>query len=367
MESDDALDDQAGGAPDQGDQSDVAVARLEAPSGSLLTATFLDVGQGDATILECDGHWMLIDGGPPEASSTLYSFIKRNGIESFDMVVATHPDTDHTGGVAGALEAAGAKRAYCSVTDADKRAFQAMKSRLDSQGVGIEVPQVGDEWSLGSARIEVIGPVERTDGDGDANNDSIMLKVTHGKDVFVFTGDADENEERGAARFLDGCDVLKVAHHGSAGSSSYAFLRAANPKFAVISCGSDNSYGHPTESALSRFRDQGAQVFRTDLQGDVTAVSDGAGVSMQVAKSPEADVWVPGGKGNSNKSSASQGRTDLSANASTSSDGYIGNKNSKKFHLPTCKTLPKPANQVQFSTRQEAVDAGYAPCGNCHP
>lgn len=354
--------------------ADQGAAAPSVPDGSTFKVTYFDVGQGDSALVECDGAYLLIDGGPPEASSVLYSVLSREGIDYLDYVVATHPDADHTGGIAGALEVATAGRAFCSVTSADQRSFNAMADRLGAQNVALEVPEVGDSWQLGSALVQVIGPVTRTD-DGDANNDSIMLKITYGSTVFVFTGDADEAEEKGAAAYLDGCDVLKVAHHGSAGSSCYAFLRAAMPANAVISCSADNSYGHPTDAALSRLCDCGATVFRTDMQGDIVAESDGTAVTVTPARNADADTLAPGPGGGLGASGASGaaasagGSGSDSASSATPSDegGYIGNRNSHKFHRPSCASLPVEHNRIYFDTRDEALAAGMAPCKKCNP
>ena len=259
---------------------------------SSFKVTFLDIGQGDSAIVQCNGHNMLIDGGPSWASSTLYSYCSRNNINKFDYVIATHADTDHTGGIPGALQVAKAKHAYCSVTSATQKSFISMKRILKQQGVVIKVPNCGDTFKLGSAKARVIGPAYVTDN-GNNNDDSIMLKIVYGKTVFVFTGDANYDEEKGASEYLDGCDVLKVAHHGSASSSSYYFLRAAMPKNAVISVGK-NSYGHPTEKALSRLKDCGAKVYRTDMQGDIVATSNGKNVKISVSKNANANTFKAG-------------------------------------------------------------------------
>lgn len=377
IDADEGVDDAASQPSDSpADQGDAAPS---VPDGSTFKVTFLDVGQGDSALVECDGAYLLIDGGPPEASSVLYTVLTREGIDHLDYVVATHPDTDHTGGIAGALEVATVGRAFCSVISAEQRSFNAMADRLSAQNVALEVPEVGDSWALGSALVQVIGPVSRTD-DGDANNDSIMLKVTYGSTVFVFAGDADEGEEKGAAAYLDGCDVLKVAHHGSAGSSCYAFLRAALPRNAVISCSADNSYGHPTDAALSRLRDCGAKVFRTDMQGDIVVESDGETVTMTPARNADADTLAAGPGGGSGASGASAGGAGNGGSSAASASGsgsdsaspsdegsYIGNANSKKFHRPSCSTLPAEHNRVYFGSRDEAVAAGMAPCKRCNP
>lgn len=178
---------------------------------------------------------------------------------------------------------------------------------------------------------------------------------------------------------MDGCDVLKVAHHGSAGSSCYAFLRAALPRNAVIRCSADNSYGHPTDAALSRLRDCGAKVFRTDMQGDIVVESDGETVTMTPARNADADTLAAGPGGGSGASGASAGGAGNGGSSAASASGsgsdsaspsdegsYIGNANSKKFHRPSCSTLPAEHNRVYFGSRDEAVAAGMAPCKRCN-
>lgn len=323
------------------------------PTGSSFSVTFLDVGQGDAAIICCDGRYMIIDGGPSSASQLMYSYCRDAGIENVDYLVATHPDTDHTGGISGALQLVDVDRAFCSVTNADQKSFNSMVKYLGNQGVALEIPKAGDTFALGSANIQIVGPVYNTQ-DGITNDDSLMLRVTYGSTSFLFTGDATQDEE--AASADAGYDlestVLKVGHHGSAASSSYRFLKAVNPQHSVISVGKANGYGHPTEEALSRLSDCGSAIYRTDLQGDITVTSDGSAVTISTEKNAYANTSV---------SATEQQTQDLQGIS------YIGNKNSKKFHLPTCKNLPKESNRVYFDTRQAAVDSGYTPCGNCNP
>ena len=193
----------------------------------------------------------------------------------------------------------------------------------------------------------VAGPVTETKDN--LNNTSIVLKVSYGDTSFLFTGDAEYEEEQSImnAGYDISADVLKVGHHGSDTSTSYLWLRTIMPEYAVISVGSGNSYGHPTEEVLSRLRDADTAVFRTDMQGDIIAVSDGKEVTITPSRNAGAKT---------NETAAEK----IDA-------AYIGNKNSKKFHRPDCHTLPKESNRVFFSSRAEAVNAGYSPCGQCNP
>ena len=245
----------------------------------LLTVTFLDVGQGDAAVLQCGGQTMMIDGGKAKASSYIYSWLKKNQISYLDVMVATHTDADHIGGLPGALNYAKVGTAYCPITSGTTKTFQSFVKYLKKQGKSITVPEAGDEFSLGGAQVRILGPL---DPQAEGNNSSIVLKVTFGDTSFLFTGDAEREEEQELLE--SGYDlestVLKVRHHGSDTSTSYLFLRTVNPQYAVISVGADNTYGHPTEAVLSRLRDADVKTCRTDLQGTITAVSDGKKISI---------------------------------------------------------------------------------------
>lgn len=261
---------------------------IQADSSFLVN--FLDVGQGDATLVECDNHYLLIDGGPPEASSLLYSYLSKRGINKLDYLVSTHPDTDHTGGLPGALQVAKVGRAFSPVTHAPEKSFNAMLKYLGKQGIELEVPKAGQEFDLGSAKVQVIAPVYRADND---NDNSIMLRIVYGQTSFLFTGDASRESERAVveAGYTLASDVLKVGHHGSASSTSYPFLREVMPRFAVISVGKDNPYGHPTKRVLSRLADAGAKVYRTDLSGHINVKSNGKTISISTEKSASSTTF----------------------------------------------------------------------------
>jgi competence protein ComEC len=254
-----------------------ATATVSGESG--LTANFLDVGQADAALVVCEGAAMLIDGGNVADSDYIYTFLKDRGISHLEFIVGSHAHEDHIGGLAGALNYATVDTAYCPVTEYDSKAFGNFVKYLGAQGKSITVPKAGDSFKLGGADVEIIGPVKASD---EPNNMSIVLRITYGKTSFLFTGDAEREEETDiieAGRDLS-ADVLKVGHHGSNTSTGYRFLREIMPEYAIISCGKGNAYGHPGEETLSRLRDADVSVFRTDLNGTVTVKSDGKSVSI---------------------------------------------------------------------------------------
>jgi competence protein ComEC len=311
---------------------------------------FIDVGQGDCSLILCDDAAMLIDGGEASESSKVYAYLKAHEVDHLDYIVATHAHSDHIGGLSGALNYATVDTALCPVTDYDSKTFDSFVKYLGQQNVSITVPSAGDEFSLGSASVEVLGPQHSYD---DPNDTSIVLKITYGNTSFLFTGDAERTAEADIleAGYDLSATVLKVGHHGSDTSTSYPFLREVMPEYGVICVGKDNSYGHPTDDTLSRLRDADVKVYRTDLQGTIICTSDGEKVAFTTERNESA-----------------QTNPTVSAPAESTDIGeYIGNRNSKVFHLPTCKNLPAGKNQVYFDSRQEAVDAGFRPCGNCDP
>lgn len=334
---------------------------------------FIDVGQGDAALVQCDNHYMLIDGGGSKKSSLIYTYLKKRGIRHLDYIVATHADADHIGGLAGALYYASVGTAYCPVTTNDTKTFRNFVKYLNSHGKSITVPSSGENFSLGNSSIAVLGPVRTGDED---NNNSIVLRIVYGNTSFLFTGDAEEEEEKDILSLYPDLQstVLKVGHHGSKDSTSQYFLRSVAPQYAVISVGDNNSYGHPTEEVLSRLHDTDVITYRTDLQGDVICTSDGNTVSFQVAKNQDINVFIGAGSGQKNADAVSRSMPDQTVTevqAETSvTRVFVLNTNTKKFHYPECSSVGdiKEKNKKTFNgTRDEAIGQGYVPCKRCCP
>ncbi len=316
-------------------------------AGSSFEIHFIDVGQADSALVICDGHYMLIDGGNAEDSDLVYSYLERRGAKRLDYMVATHAHEDHIGGLSGALNYTAVDAALCPVTEYSSKVFQNMVKYLGEQGKALTVPEPGDKFSLGSARVEILGPVREYD---DTNNTSIVLRIDYGETSFLFTGDMETKAEED---LIDSganlsATVLKAGHHGSDTSTGYRFLREVMPEYAVISVGEGNKYGHPSSEVLSRFRDAGAEVYRTDMQGHIIARSDGKAVIFTTEK--EADTAT-------NPTGNSVPQT------------YIGNAGTKKFHLPDCASAKniQEEKRVEFYSRLQAVLEGYEPCGRCKP
>lgn len=313
-----------------------------------LTVHYIDVGQADSILLQCDGANMLIDGGNVADSSLVVSYLQDQGVTYLDYVVNTHAHEDHVGGLAGVLAVYETGNVWCPVTAFDSQCFQDFSKYADQQELELVCPEPGSTYALGGATVTVLGPVEEYT---DTNNTSIVLRVDYGSTSFLFTGDAEAQAERDIleAGYDVSATVLKVGHHGSETSTCYQWLRAVAPDYAVISVGEGNSYGHPHEEPLSRLRDADVTVYRTDLQGHIVCRSDGSTVTFTTEK--QAAVTNPTEYDGSGQNAQAE--------------EFIGNVNSKKFHLPTCPSLPAEKNQILFETYDEAIEAGYEPCGRC--
>lgn len=272
----------------------VCMAVLLLPAGALseLEAWFLDVGQGDCTVVCCDGEWMIIDGGPAKASEFVYAFLRETlGVEHMDYVVSTHPHEDHVGGLAAVLNAVSADLVLSPVTEWHTRRFENMVKAASRQGAPVAVPAAGDTLALGGAVVTVLQcwPESVAWNEKDVNDMSIVIRVDYGDTSLIVAGDAEEASEY---MMIDSgvnlrADVLRVAHHGSTYSTSEEFLRAVSPDYAVISCGRDNEYFHPHGRVLNALKRQQVILFRTDLQETVHMVSDGKAIAFDTGR--EAD------------------------------------------------------------------------------
>ena len=311
-------------------------------SGDGLVVHFLDVGQADCALLECDGQAMLIDGGNVDDGQLLVSYLEQQYIDTLTAVICTHAHEDHVGGLPAVLAKYQAETVYAPVTEYSSKVFSDFVKYTGKQGLSVTIPSPGDTFRLGQAQVTFLGPVKQYE---DTNNTSLVVKVVYGQTSFLFTGDMEKEAEHD---LLDtepdiSADVLKVGHHGSDTSSGYRFLYEVNPTYGVISVGAGNSYGHPHEEVVSRLKDAGIVQLRTDQLGTIKATSDGSEITF----------WWE------NQNAAPEDVTPAGERY------YVGNKNSKTFHAPTCGSLPAKKNQVLFTDYTEAVNQGYTPCRGC--
>ena len=256
---------------------------LGLPAGAgTLRMEMLDVGQGDAVLLTLPaGERILIDAGPTKDG--VYRQLRGRGIRSLDMVVASHAHLDHVGGMEDVVESFKIGLYVDSGVPAQSATFQNLERALASRKVKRVRAMEGMTWTWDEVTATVLWPGKTylSDTRSDLNSNSVVLRVDHGEVCFLFTGDAEEPTEEVISDDLrGGCEVLKVAHHGSRHSTSSHFLEVMRPELALISCGLDNKFDHPGEATLERLERIGAEVHRTDLGGRLVVESDGTDVVM---------------------------------------------------------------------------------------
>lgn len=303
---------------------------------------FFDVGQAECVLLKTDNnHTMLIDAGNTGQDQLILNYLAEYSITELDYLVATHPHADHIGAMPAVIRA---MDNVGTVIMPDKthttQTFEKLLNAIEEKDIPLTIPKPGDIFEMGNANIQVMAPnADYTD----LNECSIVLRVEFGTTTFLFTGDAGTTSEKAQLTntFSLKADVLKVGHHGSRASSTQQYLDAVAPSYAVICCGTGNTYGHPHNETMIRLAETDAVIYRTDENGTIIFTTDGESITVSV--------------------------TQKSAPPPANPEVYIGNKNSKVFHLSSCRSLPQEQNRVYFNSRQDALDAGYTPCGICKP
>lgn len=365
---------------------------IAAAASAELTVHFLDVGQGDAAILECDGQVLMIDGGDRSANQFVYSYLRDLGIDYIDYMISTHPHDDHVQGLATALVLCDVGTVYSPVADDPGSGFQDFKAKLEERNAEITVPHRGDSFNLGTA---VVTFVSEPQDSWSMNDRSLVVLVKYDDITFLFTGDAAwEAEYDMLASGIDlQADVLKVGHHGSATSTSKEFLAAVDPAYAIISVGEDNKFGHPAKETLLMLQRDNISVFRTDIQGTIvcSVTGDAIGFKMTKRKTPTPtpvptptpaptpvptlppepeDEWLDFFATFDTEDGGVPDRSVPEVDEEPQIEAaYIGNKNTRVFHLPTCGSVidMKEKNRIEFYSREEAIDLGYKPCSRCGP
>lgn len=263
----------------------VSICSCSGVSGSsTFSMEFIDVGQGDATLIECDKHYMLIDGGSKLAGSTVKNTLRDKGIQHLDILAISHLHEDHFGGLIDVLGyATSIDKTISNSAESNLAIFSDLEHELSINGTKISIPHEGDKFKLGSAEIEII------DANSNDLNDSLVFLVTFGDTSFLFTGDIEETAQRRITTKYQNekddsydIDLIKMPHHG--GKANILFMRTFMPEYAIISVGKNNKYGHPFNETLDMLDQMDAKVYRTDVNGNIIVKSDGKSLSIETSK-----------------------------------------------------------------------------------
>ena len=365
----------------------------------LLRVSVLDVGQGDAILIQTpDGKTVLVDAGPGKSHDLLLRQLDMAGVAHLDAAFNTHAHEDHLGGFVSVLEHYPVALFVDSGVPHTTRSYENLLLALKEKQVPARVARRGQTYNVGkTARIQVLAPTEAwiDEAGSHLNNTSLVLRLTYGKFSMLLEGDAESPvEQHLLSEGVDPALVLKVGHHGSHSSSSPAFIDALQVRVAIISCGRDNRYGHPHPETLDTFRRRHILVFRTDRDGQVRVLSDGERLWVETfprdhletstsstALSPARVIGpvdldeLAAGKADlpqasaGPQSEASADEPSTAGHRQAPEQGYVASAKSQVFHKASCRYAKRisPANLKHYATRDEALADGKTPARCCNP
>lgn len=317
------------------------------PTG-LMTVHFIDVGQGDAILIQTPSQNVLIDGG--ERGNTVIDYLKKQSVKNLDLVIGTHPHSDHIGGLINVLQTIPVKEVIDPGVVHTTKTFEDYLTLIDEKDVVFTEGRAGMSRDLGDgATLQVLHP--SSPPGSHLNDASIVTKITFGQVSFMLSGDAEESSEKEILNrgYNLRSTILKVGHHGSRTSTTSSILNAVSPEVAVIMAGKGNTYGHPHDDTLAKLDNAGVKIYRTDVHGTIVITTDGQRYEVNVK---EAYQYNP-----------------PKEPEPASRNQYVGSVKSDKYHYPECihaKNI-STGNEISFSTVQDARSAGYDPCGVCRP
>lgn len=244
-------------------------------SPSKLEIHFIDIGQGDSTLIKYENKNILIDSGPNESEEFILEYLKKENIKKIDYLIATHPHEDHIGNMDTIIDSFNVTEFLAPKVIYESNDFKNMLKELKSKKLDIKILNENSKhiYISSDAYLEFLSPTK--DSYENTNNFSPIIKLTHNNNKFLLTGDAEiEAEIDILSKDIDS-DVLKVAHHGSSSSSNKKFLEKVTPSISVISCGINNKFNHPHEVTLESLKSLESKIYRTDEDGSIVLYSDG--------------------------------------------------------------------------------------------
>ncbi len=310
---------------------------------------------------------MLIDAGET-INNAVINKIDELGITKLDTVVATHPHNDHISEMPSVLKKYEIGNFYLPKVSHTSNVFETMIDIVSEKSINVKEAKAGETITVPEGfKCDIIAPCGNNYSS--LNDWSAVIRLVYGNTSFLFTGDAEELSEREILEkgYNVSADILKLGHHGSSTSTCNDFLDAVNPKYAIVSAGKDNSYGHPHKETISKLNEKNIQTFITYDCGTVTATSDGNNIYIKT-ESGEATESVGKNEISNNTLNDTNNTSDINKNnKAEEKTNYIGNVKSKKLHRENCISLPEEKNRIVFDTKEKAYEQGYSNCLNCNP
>ncbi|MDO4941242.1 MAG: MBL fold metallo-hydrolase [Lachnospiraceae bacterium] len=321
---------------------------------------FIDVGQGDAALIQIDGKNSLIDTGTNAHYDDLSFYLNEQGVEKIDNMIVTHPDADHMGSAYKIIQEYSIDNFYTSDAVSESQAYKKMIKALKDKRLEKQVPEAGDVIDFGTgSEGTLLGPIGET---RDNNESSLVIRLDYGDTSFLFTGDTTARMENKMNETYDiDVDVLKASHHGSDTANGIMFIRDVSPVYSVISVGADNHYGHPDRNVLRRLEKYTSEeVLRTDEMGSIIIMSDGKNLSVE--------SYEDGARSNLKDQSISKSNANTTADSGEngSEEKVIGNRQTKVYHAQDESNLPAEKNRIYFDSVKDAEQQGYRACERCY-
>ncbi|MBZ9633100.1 ComEC/Rec2 family competence protein [Clostridium sp. FP1] len=245
-----------------------------------LKVHYINVGQADSILIQQGSNSMLIDAGNNSDDKLVVDYLKKQGVEKIDVLIGTHTDEDHIGGLDTVIKTFDIGKIYMPKVTKTTDTYKDVVTAIKAKNMKVSAPKVGETFKIGNSECTIIAPNAETYDN--SNNYSIVTKLKYGNNSFIFMGDAESiSEGQILQKQLDiSADVIKIGHHGSKTSTGQKFLEKVNPKFAVISCGKGNSYGHPQQETMTLLKSKNIPVYRTDEVGTIIVTSNGKTITF---------------------------------------------------------------------------------------
>lgn len=329
---------------------------------------FISTGNSDSILICDNGKYAMIDGADNDDEQLLVDYLNNLGIKQLDYLVLTHPDADHSGGLDAIVKNFTIKNVFVGNGKAETKTYKSFIQACMDKKLQPSVPLADKEFALGNGTFKFYNQTAQYD---DVNDNSLVALYTNGSNKFLFTGDSgQEVEAKLPLKDIGKIDVLKVGHHGSRNSSSDAFIKAISPKYAVICCGKDNSYGHPHKKTTDTLNKYKVTTYRTDLNGTIVITSDGKNITVKTttqANTTTNSTPTVANKNINNTATNKAINTTVVKQQNTSTTQPVTQtvyvtKTGKKYHKDGCSYLKDSKIAINL---YDAKAKGYEPCSKC--
>lgn len=314
----------------------------------------IDCGQADSILIHSKTFNVLVDAGLEKDATAIKKVLDNLGVKKLDILIATHPHSDHIGGMKSILENYETDKIIMSPSGHTSQTYEELLLTIESQGKTITKAEPNAEYTLGDLKLKVVAPCSDYE---DLNEDSVVVLASYGDTDVLLTGDAGFKSEKDYVSYLKDIEILKVGHHGSETATSDNLLDTTTPEVAVISCGVDNQYGHPDEEVISKLEKRDIEIYRTDVSGDIIIRSDGTDYSIETSKGNKSST-------STNNQSNTEVKENKPENNNQENMVYVSQSGKKYHSTDQCSRL-FTSKEIYEVTEQEAINSGSTKCSKC--